>query len=148
MTFDFIINQDIFNITIFRFNPDKSRVYEDEDKSLKIYYNWEILWQLSKNEPIVLFNIDDENSALTQLVKSIKYALSKPNQTVKLNTNGEPGSDWKIIYKQKTQEFYFEVFNNFFDNGFRFTISLEETHMFMDYLNKINNYMLNKNEFV
>lgn len=150
MLFDFIFNEDIFNKCIFRFNTDKSeyQISKETNEILKICYNYEILWQLAKNKPIILFSIDDENSCLIKLNEVIKQVLNKPNQKFQLNTNGQPGSDWKIINKSKSNEIYFEVFNNFFDNGFRFTLSLEETYMFIDYLNKINDYMVNHKKFV
>lgn len=140
MFLDFIFNNDIFSKNIFRFYPEKS-VYEINKETKRICYNWEILWQLADNEPVTLFSINDENSALILLSKYIKSALNQPDQMFKYNTNSQPGSDWTIIYKSKTNECKFTVFNNFFDNGFRFVLNREDTYDFMHFLDKINEQM-------
>ena len=164
---DFMIVDDIDVKIKFRFYPRSSHMHsfdeEEPPKSLKdvykVYYSWGIL--VSKNYSFDENNQDwttwdrvfymrcDECSVLEILPKIIRNIIDNKQARRKVLAFGQPGSDWEIQYIEngEDEEYYIvNVFNNFTDKGFRFIVDIDKFKDFAEYIDGINQYMLEHGE--
>ena len=96
----------------------------------------------------------DECSMLPDLSTIIKDIVNT-GKTFDYPTMGQPAGDWKIERKKcydfdnkKHNIYKFEVFNNWTNQGFRFWLKKDEVSQFCDWLDMVNQYMLEYGEGV
>lgn len=148
---------------IFRFYPKSSHMHGfDEDKPpaslseiYKVYYSWAII-RRHKDEPAeVLFRIGcDECSALTDLGESIRYVLAHNSRSC-IYSPGQEGSIWEIEFQRGRRRpkwdyspdvIQFSVFSNWTNKGYRFRMTDERAKKFADFLDRVNQHMLENAE--
>lgn len=167
--FDFVIDDDkSFHRDIFRFYPRRTHVHGFRDAApktwdgvYKVYYSWAIIRQYYDDDmenkiessEILLDMSCDECSQLPNLPEIIKNVMNT-GESFNFPTFGQPAGDWRIEQRichkygydeadDKDYEFYdYEVFNNWLNVGYRFTLNKEETLKFCNWLDKINRYAL------
>ena len=168
--FDFVLSQNSYHRDIFRFYPRSSDVHsfnddppKNWDEVYKVYYSWAIIRQyfdddiegkIASEESEVLLDMGlDECSRIPELSEIIKSVIltGKPFD---YPTFGQPAGDWYVAQgngrydwdKNKYDEDYkyynFRVFNNWTNQGYRFTLDKEIALKFCDYLDMINDYAL------
>lgn len=168
--FDFVLLDDKpYYRDVFRFYPKQSHVHGFTDEPptdwtgvYKVYYSWKVMRQYynddtEKIEPESandLFNMPwDECSEITNLAGVIRHVV-ETHEDVELIAFGQPASEWSIKYIEtnydwlETQRHYIKivVWDNFQDNGYRFSLDLDEALKFAEYLDKVNDYMLKHSE--
>lgn len=165
---DFILHNDWFYKDIFRFYPRRTHVHGFDDdppnnwsEVYKVYYTWAIIRQyyddqsgfITPEESETLFEIEmDECSMIPNLPNIIRHVMGT-GETFNYPTFGQPAGDWKIelhTYEDAdgdSCEWYkFQVFDNWTNQGIRFTLNKEETLKFIEYLERINQYALEHSE--
>ena len=169
--FDFILRDDKgFFRDVFRYYPRRTHVhgFHEEPPKLwkdvyKVYCSWAILRQYydektdNKIESSqVLFELDcDECSEIPNLSGIIKQVI-ETGETFERLTMGQPAGDWCIKQrkgryswndKDKEYEYYdFQVFNNWTNQGYRFSLDKDEVVKFCEWLDSINQYALEHSE--
>lgn len=165
--FDFVIHDDAFSRDILRFYPRRSHVhgYTDEPPTswkavYKVYYSWAVIRHYYYNGEIEpesgekLFDMPmDECSELPELSEIIKYVVltGEPFDSF---TVGQPAGEWCIkkekchnIFNDSKNIFYeFQVFNNLTNQGYRFCFNEIEALEFCDWIDAVNQYMLEHSE--
>lgn len=167
--FDFVIKEDKgFYRDIFRFYPKYTHVHGFHDKSpkswknvYKVYYSWAIFRQYCNNDTENkikrskrLFGLScDECSQIPNLSEIIKHVVHT-GETFDEPTFGQPAGEWKVQqrkgyrrYDGAYYEYYdFEVFDNWTNQGYRFTLDNIEVLDFCNWLDGINDYALKHSE--
>lgn len=173
--FDFVLDDDSgIGRTIFRFYPRHTHVHsfnDDPPKSwgevYKVYYSWAIIRQyyeykddnsgskIVPEESDVLLNFGfgcDECSMLPDLAAEIEYVI-ETGETYDQPTFGLPAGEWRIEKHEGDdctgthyEDYHFQVFNNFTNQGFRFVLDKDKTLKFCDWLDMINQYALKHGE--
>lgn len=147
------------------YSPDKNPS-KNWEGVYKTYYSWAIIRQYYGDEPEnkiecseILFNMPlDECSVLPVLPEKIRKAISACDRCYRnsLGSIGQPAGEWyiekrqryHIITKQgKTRRIPYEecqmrVFNNWTNQGYRFTLNKEDTLRFCGWLDDVNQYAL------
>lgn len=150
---DFLLEKDDFKDLVFRFYPRQSYMHSFDgdppktfDDVYKIYYAWGVIWKYGENGEFnhrVFYMPCDECSALGYLSNAIRECIeTKEDQTV--FTSGLPGSDWYIDVINKYLEF--KVFDNLECSGVIFTLPFDQALEFADFLDKVNQHMLENGE--
>lgn len=146
---DFILVYNAYYKDILRFYPRETRVHGFADKPpkswdavYKVYYSWSIFRQYDDNKKL-LFDIHcDECSMIPSLSTIIKEVI-KTGKTFNYPTLGQPAVDWIISKRNKKYQYYdYQVYNNWTNQGYRFTLNKKKTVEFCDWLDKINQYAL------
>ena len=161
---DFVIGHDIWddddNDIVFRFYPKSSHMHGfEEDKPpksfnavYKVYYSWAI--EKTEGSHLVVWQVQfsigcDEYSALTYLSEVIRQCI-REKKDKRCITAGQEGSDWHLFFIKRG--FYpvarvgFYVFSNFTNKGYRFYLETERAEQFADFLDEVNNHMLENGE--
>lgn len=161
--FDFILkNWKGYYRDILRYYPRRTHVHSHNEKPpktweevYKVYYSWAIIRQYYDDNienkienSKILFALDcDECSQLPNLSGIIKYVM-ETGEVFNDPTFGQPAGDW-CIKKNKSEDFeyyFFQVFNNWTNQGYRFSLNKNETLEFCEWLDKINQYALEHGE--
>lgn len=168
--FDFVLYDDkrLYRDVI-RFYPRSSHVHSfnndpptNWEDVYKVYYSWAIIRQYYKSNDQnsiqprstkKLFDMSmDECSRIPDLSVIIKDVMNT-GKTFHYPTMGQPAGDWKIErtkyydFDNKKHKIYkFEVFNNWTNQGFRFWLKKDEVSQFCDWLDMVNQYMLEHGE--
>jgi len=164
---DFVIGHDIWddedNDIVFRFYPKSSHMHGfEEDKPpksfnavYKVYYSWAIIHKYQSEPTRVLFRIGcDECSALTDLSESIRYVLAHNSRSC-LYSPGQEGSIWEIEFQRGRRRpkwdyspdmIQFSVFSNWMNKDYRFRLTDERAKKFADFLDRVNQHMLENAE--
>lgn len=172
--FDFVLFQNNYHRDIFRFYPRDTHVHSHNDNPpeswdgvYKVYYSWGIIRQYldgygkveSENSQRLFYMPCDECSRIPELSAIIKWVMDS-GETYDHRTPGQPAGDWCITrrkgryewwqlehkYHENYEYYNFQVFDNWTDQGYRFTLNKEETLKFCEYLDAINNYALEHGE--
>ena len=173
--FDFVLDDDLgIYRTIFRFYPRHLYVHSFNDvppksweKVYKVYYSWAIIRQyyeykdddsgskIVHEESDVLLDFGfgcEECSMLPDLAAEIEYVI-KTGKTYDHPTFGQPADEWRIEKHEGNdctgahyEYYHFQVFNNFTNQGFRFVLDKDKTLKFCDWLDMINQYVLEHGE--
>jgi len=170
---DFILEEDAKGKKlVFRFYPRGSHMHSFDDKPpktfqdvYKVYYSWAIIdysYNYKNNIKVaerVFYMSCDECSALCDLASAIRYMLRHRRKEMDVLSFGQPGSDWKLEYLPRKYDeqgnpnlsygdgrVYFTVFNNYKHNGYEFCLNVEKTKKFCDYLEAVNQHMLENGE--
>ena len=143
----------------FVFYPKESHMHGFHDEPpktfkevYKVYYSWAIE-KTEGSHPVVWqvqFSIGcDECSALTCLSEVIRQCI-REKKDKRCLTAGQEGSDWHLFFIKRG--FYpvarvgFYVFSNFTNKGYRFYLEAERAEQFADFLDEVNNHMLENGE--
>ena len=166
---DFVLCDDRYYYRdIFRFYPRRTYVHGFEDdpptnwsEVYKVYYTWAIIRQyyddennvIVPEESEVLFSIDYDESSMIPNLPDIIRRVMKMGETFDYPTFGQPAGDWKIERvawednnSKRCEQYWFQVFNNWTNQGIKFTLNKEETLKFIEYLERINQYALEHGE--
>lgn len=163
---DFILNKGNPE-DIFRFYPQRTYVHGFEDdpptnwsEVYKVYYTWAIIQHYYDNYGNIITELSktlfeircDECSMIPNLPDIIRYVM-KTGETFDAPTSGQPAGDWKVervVWKDRDNKrcelYKFQVFNNWTNQGIKFTLNKEETLKFIAYLERINQYALEHGE--
>lgn len=163
---DFILKETDFCRILFRFYPKNTHVHGFTDipprtwkEVYKVYYSWAIIYQNvdngkinSKYNKTLLYFPCDECSEIPNLSGYIKYVI-ETGVDLKIPACGQPAGDWIIQQKKgkdwhgnEYEDYYFELFDNWMNQGYKFTLSKEKALDFCDYLDAINQYALYHSE--
>lgn len=141
----------------------------------KVYYSWSVFEsdrvilfpagagpETWGNYKMVFFMPWDECSCIAEgLPAALRSVLDYENPEERAYSFGQPASEWRIwcihgteILEDDLEEvsvpekdwFIFEVFDNFTDKGYRFSMEREDAERFYEYLNSINSHMLENGE--
>lgn len=89
---------------------------------------------------------------LPDLAAEIEYVM-KTGETYDQPTFGLPAGEWRIEKHEGDdctcthyEDYHFQVFNNFTNQGFRFVLDKNKTLKFCDWLDMINQYTLEHGE--
>lgn len=156
-----------------RFYPMRSHVHgfgddcpKDWKSVYKVYYCWRILqyekWAGKEDwdAPKPMFEMMvDECSALVNLADHLRYVLKKKSKYHSLISYGQPGSDWEIKYRkywntfgekaERVPEMDFvdiSVWNSYTEQGYRFILKIKQCEKFIEYLDRVNEHMLENSE--
>ena len=173
---DFMIREDEDLRIKFRFYPRSSHMHsfdENPPKTFKevykVYYAWCIMvshkysWEEEWDPYERVFNMYcDECSALEYLRYSIQEVIAGAKDTDTVMTMGQPGSDWELSYRRgsswpdyetgdihhdpEKDRLHVNVWNNWTECGYRFSMSVDKAKGFVKYLDDINQYMLEHGE--
>ena len=160
--FDFCVNdKQGWYRDIIRQYPKTTHVHGFGDKIpkewkqvYKTYYSWRILRQrydkkgniIPERTEILLSMTWDEASVFPNLAKSIEYIVETGEDAL-LRPLGQPGGEWKISKNIFRRECYdFEVFDNYYNTGYRFTLTPEQLTDFCKWLDMVNDYALSRGE--
>lgn len=165
---NFMISEDEDRKAMFRFYPENSHMHshgEEPPKSLydvyKVYYSWGIFTSFGDDEYEESFYMDcDECSALEYLGDEILEVISGATDSLTSRSIGQPGSIWNITYHRgftfgdygepipdpARDRLTYEVWDNWSDKGYRFSMSVEKSKEFVEYLKKVNEHMLENGE--
>ena len=160
--FDFIIEDTGWHRDIIRQYPKKTHVHGFSDtppktwrQVYKTYYSWCIMRQYygddGKIEPhstVITFPMYfDECSAFPFLPRCIEKVLGtgEPQQARPL---GQPGAEWRIARRRRGDEevYDFEVFENYYNKGYRFSLSKEAACGLCTWLDEVNDYAMSRSE--
>lgn len=159
----------------FRFYPRASHMHgfgdeppKDLDSVYKVYYSWSIFKAERTDsgewgEYAVVFPMRwDECSCIAdELPAALRSVLDCRNEEVTAQSFGQPGSDWRIWCVRGTEVinedldevsvpeedlFTFEIFDSWTNKGYRFELKRKEAERFCEYLDSINNHMLENGE--
>lgn len=153
---------------VFKFYPEYSHMHGFGDEPpktfqevYKVYYCWGIMEQSAERMTRRFYMDCDECSVLTELSSYIRTALKVHNR-LEAVTFGQPGSDWTIQRffipdceleeeqdeNELTERDYvdFTVFDNYTNTGYRFTLSVNEAELFANFLDRVNEHMLERSE--
>lgn len=148
------------------FNKYPPKTFDDV---YKVYYSWAIMKSYNNSfsdseenwsayERVFCFDCD-ECSAITNLSYVIRHIIRYKRKSTKLLSFGQPGSVWNIFY-EKVFDFQnddydsewahiperdylrFEVWNNYTDIGYMFNLPIKKAHAFCEYIDSINQHML------
>lgn len=160
--FDFCIKNTKWHREIIRQYPKRTHVHGFSDfaptewkQVYKTYYSWCIMRQsydedgkLVPEKTIVTFPMYfDEASVFPNLAKAIDY-VHETGEAEHIRPLGQPGAEWKIAKRYRdTEEIYdFEVFDNYYNNGYRFSLTKTETEKFCEWIETVNAYALSRSE--
>ena len=162
--FDFVLEDwKGYHRDIFRYYPRRTHVHSHNENPpktweevYKVYYSWAIIRQyyddnienkIENSE--ILFLLDcDECSQLPNLSGIIKYVM-ETGKVFNYPTFGQPAGDWCIKKKKESEDceyYFFQVFNNWTNQGYRFTLNKNKTLEYCEWLDKINQYALKHGE--
>lgn len=173
--FDFILVENRIYRDILRIYPNNTYIHsfddnlpETWDDVYKVYYSFAIIRQYfdDNNKNIVDYSdilLDmhvDECSIIPNLSQFILYVIDT-GETYDYPTLGQPAAEWKIEKKTYTiqevslneeifefrENYNFSVFNNWTNQGYRFSFDKDTTLLFCDWLNKVNEYLFEKRRF-
>ncbi len=165
--FDFVIENETYRETVFRYYPKQTHVHGFGDESpknwkevYKVYYSWAIIDKFYDDEEHTKFDGYefrmkmgcDECSVLPYLDDVIRNVIETGKAENNVEGFGQPSSDWSIskrsgdmgkVFNYKPYEYYdFTVFDNWQNNGYRFTLDRKQVEKFCKWLDKINTYAL------
>ena len=154
----FTIKTGEYEDVIFRFFPRDSHCHGFGDKPpknwkgvYKVYYAWDIVqfgkWrgEIINCEQKSLFDMPwDECSVLTDLGNHILAIIDKEYSESHLNGMGMPTSKWDIEIDGPIVTF--TVWNDPDMNGYRFRLYKEKAREFAEFINTINEHMLENGE--
>ena len=165
--FDFVIYDDGFNRDILRFYPRGSHVHGHTDEPpttwktvYKVYYSWAVIrhyyydGEIEPESSEKLFDMSmDECSELPNLSAIIKNVI-ETGESFDYPTFGQPAGEWCIkkvkchnVFDDSEDVIYeFRVFNNLTNQGYRFSFNEIEALEFCDWLDAVNQYMLEYSE--
>lgn len=172
--FDFVLSENPYYRDVFRFYPKGTHVHSHDDNPpeswdgvYKVYYSWGIIRQyldcygkVESEESQRLFDMFcDECSRIPELPAIIKWVMDS-GESYDQPTFGQPAGDWHITkgngrykwsnheykYNEDYEYYDFQVFDNWTDQGYRFTLDKESALKFCEYLDTINNYALEHGE--
>lgn len=174
--FDFILDNDIgLHRDILRIYSNQTYIHscnvdlpETWDDVYKVYYSFAIIRQYyDDNDEKTIETSDvlldmhvDECSIIPYLSKFIKRVMNT-GETYDYPTWGQPAAEWKIEKKSYTiqdvclneeiydfcEDYDFTVFNNWTNQGYRFSLNKETTLLFCDWLDKVNEYLFAHRRF-
>lgn len=148
---------------VFRFYPKSSHMHGfEEDKPpaslsevYKVYYSWAIIHKFKNAPAEILFCIHcDECSALTDLSESIRYVLDRKTRAC-LMSPGQEGSIWELEFDKglkrpkwayRPDKIQFSVWSNLTSKGYRFWLTVDKAKAFAEYLDRVNQHMLENAE--
>lgn len=164
---DFTLMEDDYRKVIFRFYPRQTFVHGFEidycpktwEEVYKVYYSFAIIQYYkddngnieTESADRLLYMYCDECSQIPNLKEIIEYIMNNDDYVYDYPTIGQPAIDWKIskrkgVYEWKDNEPYeyynFEMFDNWLNVGYRFTLDRKQVEEFCKYLDKINQYAL------
>lgn len=146
----------------FRDEPPK-----DYSEVYKVYYSWAIVKGTDEYDGFVpMFTMTcDECSALFGLEDVIRIIVSYTDndentyEEHSIMSVGQPGSIWEIVRKKRghfdeeewveppeNDVIRFSVWNNYNNKGYRFYLTLAKAAEFAEYIEKMNQYMLEHGE--
>lgn len=163
---NYILNESNYIRTTFRvypyrtfihsFNDDRPKTW---DEVYKVYYSWAIIHHYKddngKVEPEsgerLLYMYNDECSNVVNLHHIIRHVVHT-GEDFDYPTIGMPAGDWKIEVRKGVSDYdnvpyehyYFSVFDNWLNNGYRFIFDREKALAFADWLEKMNERALIK----
>lgn len=138
----------------FVFYPKESHMHGFHDEPpktfkevYKVYYCWAIEKTKGPHPAKSLFSIGcDECSALTDLSEVIRQCI-RDKRDKRYLTAGQDGSDWHLFFGFcPPARVGFYVFSNFTNKGYRFYLETERAEQFADFLDEVNNHMLENGE--
>lgn len=157
---DFVIenrkHDDEHKQIIFRFCPTESHChsFDDDppkswDEVYKVYYSYHIFerydW-LDFHCSDLVFNMPcDECSILTSLAFYIRDLVKTGKSKTSAITFGQPGSEW-IIERTSHNAYKFTVWEDPSNKGYRFWLPADRMEEFAEYLDTVNEYMLQHGE--
>ena len=155
---DFVLFGDEEYKVVFHFFTRDSHCHSFNDKPpknwievYKVYYSWSIIGELfyedgTPMDSDVLFDIPwDECSNLTVLSFTIRNLIQQKELKEHLLPSGQPASEW-YVHKINKNEIRFTVWNDPCDIGYRFKLSDEKAEEFAQFLDDVNQYMLEHGE--
>ncbi len=162
---DFIFDEDEANRKIFRFYPRSSHVHGFGEKCpktwndvYKVYYSWAVIHQFKFNKTdawksYVVFNEGfDECSELGSIPDVLK--ILSVGDEISLYALGD-GVNWNIIHhKEKTicdgwtvsPHYEFIMWKHYTNQGYKFSLSYDDTARFSKYIDFVEDYMLAHSE--
>ena len=172
---DFMLYSDSDKRIKFRFYPRRSHMHSFNDlppknfeEVYKTYYSWAIFTSYNdafdSEEPSwslweKIFDIKyDERSSLEFLGDVIRKAINEGERTEYI-AYSLPGAEWTIKYRRcdwcfadneevQSDSLLFIVFDYYTDKGFRFGLNIKESEAFAEYLDHVNQYMLEHGEAI
>ena len=155
---DFVLFEDEDYRIVFHFFTRDSHCHsfnDDPPKSwnevYKVYYSWSITDELLDNadevmESDVLFDIPwDECSRLTELPFYIRDMIQNMRENTYLAPLGQPASEWHID-RIANDTLLFTVWEDPTDVGYRFRLTDDTAEEFAQFLDEVNQYMLEHGE--
>ena len=130
------------------FNNDPPKNW---DEVYKVYYSWSITYEMLDEigevmESDTLFDIPrDECSRLTELSFHIRNVIQKEDVKVHLTSFGQPASEW-YINRINDDTIKFIAWNDPIDVGYRFYMNDKKAEEFAQFLDDVNQYMLEHGE--
>ena len=156
---DFVIYEDSNERLLFRFYPRSSHVHgfrntppKEWNGVYKVYYSWAIIkqnkWTKDSNwESEKVFKLlVDECSEITNLDKYLEEIIFNKQKYSNFISMGQPSSEWEVYL----QDDYIKicVWDTYLDKGFRFYIDIKYVEHFIEYIKRVNQYMLNHSESI
>lgn len=126
------------------FNDDPPKTWKDV---YKVYYSWSITQNMlgmddEVVESEVLIDVVwDECSRLTDLSDCIRDMIYNKKENIYLAPLGQPASEWHID-RIANDTLLFTVWEDPRDTGYRFRLSDETAEEFAQFLDEVNQYML------
>ena len=161
--FEFILENNNYSKLIFKFDYKNTHVHsfneelpKDWKEVYKVYYSWKIYRKYEYDDEKytqTLLNLScDECSIIPDLSTIIKRVI-ETGEVFNYPTLGQPAGDWiinKKTYKDfdNTEKSYieFQVFNNVSGQGIRWSMNIDNSLNFCNYLDSINDYALKHGE--
>lgn len=173
---DFVLYERGLAKKIFRFLPRQSHVHSFDydppkswDEVYKVYYSFKIFWSNTSEE--IFDSGCDECSVLEYLGEALKKLIDADVKESEFNSDNvsmhlQPmgmGVDWMITKwpeydfvdnseddewpEQQIVDYKYEfMLFNYYEKGCRFVLAEEDVKRFIDYLNTVNQYMLEHGE--
>lgn len=165
--FDYVIeNSEGFHRDIFRIYPVNTHIHSFNDEPpknwkevYKVYYSWAFIRQWYKDdsneikESEIILKMDcDECSDIPNLSGMLKYVM-ETGDPIEGMACGQPAGEWDITQskgfdgKNEPYEYYkIQVFDNWYNKGYRFWFNKDEVLEFCEWLNNVNQYLLEHGE--
>lgn len=167
--FDFVLTENRIYRDILRIYPNNTYIHsfddnlpETWDDVYKVYYSFAIIRQyfdynnqknVKKSDVLLDINMD-ECSIIPDLPKFILYVIDT-GETYDYSTLERPAAEWKIEKKSYTiqevslneeifefhEDYNFVVFNNWTNQGYKFSFDKDTTLLFCNWLDKVNEYL-------
>mgnify|MGYP003571243834 CR=1 FL=1 len=143
----------------FVFYPKESHMhgFRDEppktfEEVYKVYYSWSIeeVTDAHPGEEVIHMRCD-ECSAVLDLALLIRHCLQNEEDGECLSC-GQEGSIWELKYYRKNppltykDNICFSVWSNYTYKGYRFWLDVDEANEFAQFIDDVNNHMLENGE--
>lgn len=164
---NYVLSENKYSRLLFRVYPKQTYIHSFDneppktwDKVYKVYYSWAIIKQYKNDYGIIepesskrlMYMYCDECSNVVGLHEIIRWVIENQKE-YNYPTIGQPAGDWKIDIRKgirewnnnESYEYYdFQVFDNWDNNGFRFTLDKNQTEDFANWLEQMNERALAK----